>query len=80
MIPDVFGDDLDAVRESVRPFERRRAIMDSHVAAYRVRVPFGMIGRTELAGHQFLRPTISRKTLPVMKATFAGRSASQRMR
>src|SRR5450759_291341 len=77
----VLSEDLDAVGKAVRSFERRRAVVPGHITAAGVRVPFGVIRRTELAGHQFFRlPTISRITLPVMNATFAGRSASRRIR
>src|SRR5262245_51754369 len=80
----LFRHDLHAVREPVASLERGRPVVDSHVAADRRLIALGVIGRPVprmgTTHHRFLRPTISRMTFPVMKATFAGRSARRRMR
>src|SRR5690348_16465444 len=84
-------DDLGAVRKAVGALERRRPIMHGNIASEGVGVTLRVVGLPE-ASHRRLpqgplalgtcrwlpRLTSSRNTLPVMKATFAGRSARRR--
>jgi hypothetical protein len=74
--------DFHTVRCAVTPLERGGAIVNSHVTADSVRVALGMIGGKE-SSHFYLGrrlPTISLNRFPVKNATFAGRSASRRIR
>src|SRR5947207_12925519 len=71
------GDDFDAVRGSIAPFERRWTIMHGDISAECVGVALRVICGKELS-HQ---PPRARRalissftTFPVRNATFAGRS------
>src|SRR2546423_4685604 len=77
------GDNLNAVRSSIAPFERGRPVVHRDVAAERVGVALRVVCWKELS-HQPCRARraliISFNTFPVRNATLAGRSASRRMR
>src|SRR5215210_5953831 len=71
------GDDFDTVGGTVAAFECGGTRVHRHVPANSVGIALGMIGGVEVSHAQARRrPTISFSTLPVMKATLAGRSAS----
>src|ERR1041384_4908760 len=74
-----FDEHLDAVRKAVAPLERGGAVVHSRVPADRRLVTLRVIRwAVPRVRHQdFLLPNISRTTLPVMNATFAGRSAKR---
>ena len=63
-----------------RALERRGARVNGRIPADRVRVAARMIRGLEAARHRYRPRNISFTTFPVMKATFAGRSANRRMR
>ena len=81
------ANDLNAVRGAVTPFECGRAAVSSPVTPKGIGIAFAEIRLEKLSQlnqctrTRRLRPlTASRKTLPVRNATFAGRSASLRIR
>ena len=86
-------DDVNGIRETIHTFERRRTSVHGHIAAECTLIPLVVLGGQVLTvvtqRDPLLAPfvaldedplNISFTMFPVMKARFAGRSASRRMR